>query len=386
MRYLSLYGSEGFRTFRGILNGKNTYVPEKIAKIDPEILSERDYVLRMQEVIAPYTDVHPKLKEILPVVSSHIGKLHSISDNCSLWRPKNHLSLLGEHLLASCIEGFMPEELENTFYFEGTKDDLGYAFIEAFNLENKQIFIPQNIITDACIPQQDSKTKIYQYDNKNELLRTQIKNKQKIVCGPQNLVRILGHMVTIVQALHETEICLQRFYNDAVSLVLPADNGEFLLAAFYLAQSELPIKNIYAVSSQHRMLHTFLDKGEFKISDHQDYQQLEISLDRLLFEASRASVVKVVAWKKELTQNGSFRVDSTTLSNIQKKIKTVFASKGNTDSVLKEFQSKIELQETKMSLAGYKISTEIKEHTLVFDLYDPSVLKDEDNNIPVFTG
>ncbi len=368
MRYLSLYGSEGFRTFRGILNGKNNYVPEKIAKINPEILLERDFSMRLQEIVAPYTDNHPKLKDILPVVTSNIGSLHKINTNYSLWRPQDHLSILSQHLLANVLEAFMPDEFKNTLYFKATHDDMGHAFSKAFSLEQKKILIPEELLGLYNIPQNDDNTTVYQYkENYTELLN----ENQKVSFGAKNIVRILGHVATIVHALFETEATRQRFYNDPVSLVLPADNGEYILAAYYLAQSSLPIKNIYAVSTRHRMVHSFLEKGEYKVSDLKEHEELEISFDRLLFELARGSVEKLVMWKKELVKDGSFKVDAKTLSNIQSLFKSYYATKGHTASVLEDFKADTNIEESKISLMAYKISKETKEHILAFDLEEP---------------
>lgn len=363
MRYLSLYGSEGFRTFSGILKGKLPYTPEKIPVLDPEILIERDFSLRLQALISPYTDNHPKLKTILPIIPAQIGTLHKISLGYSLWRPQPHLSLLGEYLLAGFFEAFFPEEIAEGLSFTVQQNDRGEAFQKAFSLESKNIYIPQ----DCPIPQQKENSSFYSI-TKNQ--KKSLEQDQKFFCDARNIVRILGHMATIIHALHLTEETRQRFYKDPVSLVLPADNMEYVLAAYYLSKSPFPIKHVYCVSSQHRMVHQFLEKGVFKITDHSAYEELEISLDRMLFEAARGSIDKTVHWRKERMQQGTCRVDSSTFSSLEKIFKPIFASK-QYESVQEDFSTQSSLTSTKLSLVAYQLSQELSEHILAFDLEDP---------------
>jgi len=371
MRYLSIYGAEGFRTFMGVLNGKLAYTPDKIPAIDPEIVMERDYALRLQEVVGPYADQHPKLKDVLPVISNNIGTLHSISDKCSVWRPRNHLSLLSELLLAGLFETFLPEEMSKNLYFLASGEDTGIAFQQAFSLENKNILIPLD--NTYGTPLETSNTNVFSIDMADGVLKENLFKQQTLYCDHKNIFRIVGHMATMIEALYATEEKRQRFYNDIVSLVIPADNMEFVLAAYYLLKSKFPIKNIYAISTEHRMVHNFIDKGEFKINDIATYEKLEISLDRMLFEAARGSAEKVVFWKKELVQNGSFKVDFKTLQSIQSKFKSQFATKAHCDSIREEFKQQTDIQETKFSLMGYKLSQGLSEHVLVFDAVDPSL-------------
>ncbi len=371
MRYLSIYGAEGFRTFMGVLNGKLAYTPDRVPLIDPEIVMERDYALRLHEVVAAYTDQHPKLKDVLPIISNNIGTLHSISTNCSVWRPKNHLSLLAELLLAGLFENFLPEEMNKNLYFLANGDDTGIAFQQAFSLEKKNILIPLDNTNGT--PLETENTNIFSIDTTDKTLKEQLLKQQSLYCDQKNIFRIVGHIATMIEALHATEEKRQRFYNDIVSLVIPADNMEYVLAAYYLSKSKFPIKNIYAISTEHRMVHNFLDKGEFKINDLVAYEKLEISLDRMLFEAARGSSEKVVFWKKELAQHGSFKVDFKTLQSIQSKFKSQFATKSYYESVLEEFKQKTDIEATKFALIGYKLSQDLSEHVLIFDAVNPSL-------------
>ncbi len=115
MRFLSLYGSDGFRTFTGMLNGKLDYAPDRIPQFNPEILTENDYSLRLEEVIAPFTDKHPALKNILPDISAKIGALSSVSDKLSIWTPKYHLSYLSLLILAGLYEEFIEDLSDLSF-------------------------------------------------------------------------------------------------------------------------------------------------------------------------------------------------------------------------------------------------------------------------------
>ncbi|MGL4677343.1 MAG: hypothetical protein ACRCWI_06720 [Brevinema sp.] len=358
MRFLSIYGTDGFRTFTGVLNGKSAYTPANIPIIDPEILTERSFDLRIEAIVAPYTNNHPALKTVLPTLSSKIGTLHKISEQYSIWRPKYHLSYLGQLLLATLREEFISEDFKHELTFIGDNEDHGEAFQNAFSLENKVIHLPIGTTI-----KQDPQTSYSFYNPSDLSFISHITKTQQFRCDHYNFFRIIGHMATILEALYYTEETKQRFYNDPVSIAIPADSMEYLLAAFYLSQSALPIKNIYAISQRHRMIHQFLQKGEFKITDKAAYEKLEISLDRMLFELARGSVEKIVSWKKELAHNGSFRIDTTALGRL-KKFQSHFAGKSS------EIPSGFPITPTRLSLCGYQLSQKATEHVLAFDLHD----------------
>ncbi len=355
MRYLSMYGSDGFRTFTGVLNGLQSYAPDKIPTIDPEIIIERAFDVRLEAIVAPFTDNHPSLKTILPVISSKIGTLQKISDKYSLWSPQYHLSYLSHLLLASLLEEFNSQD---ELSFIALNEDNGEAFCKAFSLEKKVLYFPEN--TETKIQSQTS-YKFYNPEESN--FYNKLSKSFKLRLDHSNIFRIVGHMGTILEALYQTEVTHQRFYNDPVSLVLPADSVEYLLAGYYLSKSKFPIKNIYAISQNHRMVHQFLQKGEFKISNKSEYDLLEISLDRMLFELARGSVEKLVSWKKELATNGSFRIDSTALESL-KIFKSYFANPNTCKEIQEEFDQPV----SKIALYGKLLSKELSEHVLAFDL------------------
>lgn len=371
MHYLSMFGVDGFRTFLGMLTGNLLYTPERITQIDPEIISERDFSLRLQELLKPYLDDHPQLKNITPIISSDIGELWEINDNFALWQPKTHFAELGERIIASLIEVFLPEELNKTLYYINDFYDSGIAFSEAFSLENKKIIMP-SYLNNVPLPPQNSTTKLYQIDqNKNSWNKTRniLTQKLPIQFDGRNFFRILGHMGTIIHALHQTEKKRIRFFNDPVSLVLPADNAEYILAGYYLTKSQLPITNIYAVSYYDRMIYNLLDKGEFTRNISNLQNDLLISLYRLLFEASRASINKLSSWKNELQIKGTFKVDSKTLDNLQTIFKPIFATQHLCEGVDNKFV------QSRITKCAYNIAKNSKEIILAFDLQNPYLVQ-----------
>ncbi|MGL4561032.1 MAG: hypothetical protein ACRCV0_01915 [Brevinema sp.] len=386
MRYLSMFGNDGFRTFRGMLNGKLLYAPEKLPKIDPEILSEHDYARRIQEVLAPFADNHPKIKDIASLISSDLGSLTEIHAKYAVWRPKNHLSFLGQHLIAGTLAAFDPEAFQQTLYYIADEYDTGIAFAEAFSLEQKEIFIPKYLIGSVPIPKIDNKTTISQIDqDQKEFLRSaqQFLDQTPMRFDGLNILRIIGHIATMVNALYLTEKTHFRFFNDPVSLALPADDMEFLLAALYLVQSDLPIRHIYAVSSDHRMIHNFLEKGEFVFNGTMPTASFMLTLYRFLFEASRGSVEKLLRWKQDFISQGSFKIDSSTLQRIQKIFKPVFTSKSVCTSMTDKFINATNLAPTKLSLSMYAISQDTREQILAFDLQNPALLLDNHTQFPI---
>ncbi len=351
MRFLSLYGSDGFRTFMGMLNGRLDYAPDRIPLINPEILTEHDYSMRLEEIIAPYADNHPALKNILPDISQKIGTLSPVSEKLSVWTPKYHLSYLPQLILASLFEEFIDDLSDLSFI--AMHEDNGDAFKHAFSLEKKLIYVPEEQSVEI-----DPLTSYSFYSSAPDI-------DSKFRLDQHNIFRIAGHICTIIEALYQSEKSRQRFYNDPVSLVIPADSMEYVLAAYYLSKSSFPIKNIYTVSQRHRMVHKFLQSGEFKVSNLQEYKEFQISLDRMLFELARGSAEKVVFWKKELASKGWFKVDSTAMEGL-KIFNSSFLSPKSVENSGLPLVSDINV--TPLSAFGYELSLSNSEHILVFEL------------------
>jgi len=368
MKYLSIFGSEGFRTFRGLLTGKLLYAPEKIPMIDPEITSERDFSIRLQDILSPYMDDHPKLKDLTPLLSEKMGEIYEINPNLAIWRPKIHLASFGEELVASLIDNFIPELLNNPLFFISELNDSGSAFVNAFSIEQKTVFFPSFLKESIMIPKINDKTKIVEIntDKKNwNKIRNTFTQNQMVLFDSNNFFRIIGHMITIIQVLCESERKRIRFYNDPVVLVLPADNMEYILAAYYLSRSNFPITKIYALSSDNRMIHNLLERGEFTLNDIPQNNCM-ISLYRFLFEASRASIEKLSLWKKELQNKGSFTIDSTSLDNIKKIITPIFTTKNYYADV-----EDTTIINSRISKTAYTLSKNGSELLLAFDLQNP---------------
>ncbi|MGL4367731.1 MAG: hypothetical protein ACRCTQ_05590 [Brevinemataceae bacterium] len=378
MRYLSIYGAGGFRTFSGMISGKLAYTPEKIPKIDQEILAERDFVQRLHMLIDPYTGNHYKLNNILPIIPSDIGTVHEITPKFSVWHPKIHLADLGEHLIAATLAEFLPEKMQNTLNFVADYYDSGLSFANAFALEKKEIFFPLSLKDSIILPPTDQNTILTAVDQEEKIWINSRKMFMKNVSvrfDGVNFIRILGHMATIIQALYETERKRIRFFNDLVSLALPADDIEFILAGYYLAQSPLPIKHIYTISSDHRMIHHFLEKGTFQLTTSKPRAAFMISLYRMLFEASRGSVDKVTRWKNELKTQGSFRVDAKTFDSLTKTLKPIFSKKTLLDSVQESFTSHTDIAAAKITLSAYAASLTSQEQILAFERQNPLLEK-----------
>ncbi|MGL4394561.1 MAG: hypothetical protein ACRCS8_04985 [Brevinema sp.] len=376
MRYLSMFGTDGFRTFRAMLNGKLIYVPEKSPKIDSEILSQHDFSLRVQTILAPFTDNHPKIKDLAAILSPDCGSLVELHSKFAIWRPKNHLSLMSMNIMASLFELFEIKDEQSKFPYLANEYDSAIAFAEAFSIEQKEIYVPEYLSTVLPLPATNKQTKIniVTQDKKEftKLAQTYLDEKSHRVDGV-NLFKIVGHMATIIEALYQGEKKHFVFSNDPVSIALPADNLEYLLAGFYLSQSDLPIRHIYAVSSNHRMVHQFLEKGEFVFNGEMPSPSFMITLYRLLFEASRGSIEKVTRWRQEFSAQGSFKVDSTTLERLKSVFKPVFTAKGLCDQSQKEFESTSNLKSSKLALTMMTLAKESLEPILAFELENPAL-------------
>lgn len=359
MNFLSLYGTDGFRTFLGVLNGKLAYTPAKIPQINPEILTERIFDLRLDAVISPYMDNHPALKNILPIISSNIGTLQFSSPKYSVWNPKYHLSYLSQLLLASLQEEFLNNQISE-ISFIATQDDNGEAFAKAFSLEKKIIYIPQ----DQPIPIFDSNTTVKTYDSKDTTFVKNIRQQFSFLTDQHNIFRIIGHMATIIEAIYQTEATRQRFYNDPISLVIPGDSMEYVLAAYYLSKSTFPIKTIHVISHQHRMIHQFLQKGELQVSQKQLFESFEFSLDRMLFELARGSAEKLVLWKKELSNKGVFKIDSTAQKGL-----SIFQSHMAIPRICEQIQATLETPTaSKIELYTHHLAQSSNEYILGLNL------------------
>lgn len=336
MKFLSLYGSLNSKiSVSDLLMNLSNYVPEDPCRIDPDIVREHQFALRLELVCSQYIPNQDLLKSVLPIISHNIGDFNVQNENLALWTPLNHLSFLGQLLIAGFLEKFSPENLQHPLYFVVDHEDSGIAFAKAFSIENKNIFFPNELINKLIFPEFDEKQRIIRFDqaDKDNLQDILLKNR-KIALDRSNFFCILGHMVTIVEALFCSESSRWRFYQDPVDLVLPANNLEFVLAAFYLKQAHFPIKTIHAVSFNHRMVHKFFQKGIFEITNLDMFSTLKISLDRILFEASRGSLDKIIHWNNMLKQTRMFKVDTKTLDCLKSAINPIFCNPNHFDNHL----------------------------------------------------
>lgn len=371
MRYIALDGTGHFRTFKGILNGKTPYVPEKIPLIDPDILSEKDFFLRFQELLNPYFDNDPQLKNILPKISPDLGSLQTIDNQFAFWQPKYHFSDLSFSLLANIFEEYAPQYLKKPLNLIGTTTNTGFSFCRAFPLEQKNIFLPETVFS---IPESNELTNIFQVNTDPKTWHTTKNTFLKEVpvrLDSSNFIIILGYMGLIIHALHETERKRLRFYNDPVDIAVPADNLEYLLAAYYLSISPLPIRKIIALSSEHRTVHTLLSRGIFNLDTMQD-SAFFLSLYRLLFEISRGSIEKVTLWAKELAQTKTFKIDAKSFDKMQKIFLSGFISKRKLTDVQEVFTN-LGLNSSIFSQAAYAFSRETGIFTLSFEPYNNQI-------------
>lgn len=371
MRYIALDGTGHFRTFKGILNGKTPFVPEKIPLIDPDILSEKDFALRFQELLNPYFDNDPQLKNILPKISPDLGSLHTVDNQFAFWQPKYHFSDLSFSLLANIFEEYAPQFLNAPLNFIGSTTNTGFSLCRAFPVEKKNIFLPENAFS---IPESNELTNIFQVNTDPKTWNTAKNTFLKQVpirLDSANFIIILGYMGLIIHALHETEKKRLRFYNDPVDIAVPADNLEYLLAAYYLSISPLPIRKIIALSSEHRIVHTLLRRGVFNLDTIQD-SGFFVSLYRMLFEISRGSMEKITLWSKELAQTKTFKIDAKSFDKIQQTFLSSFISKRKLTDIPEIF-SNLGLNSTIFSHAAYAFSRETGIFTLSFEPYNNQI-------------
>lgn len=131
-------------------------------------------------------------------------------------------------------------------------------------------------------------------------------------------------------------------YGDKVDFIVPTGNFGDILAGYYAKLLGLPVGKLVCAANINNVLTDFIRTGTYNKNRpfyKTDSPSMDIlvssNLERLLFLASDKDVSKVSSWMNNLKTEGSFTVDSSTLSYIQDSFDTYYSSEEETDKAIK---------------------------------------------------
>ncbi|MGL5722699.1 MAG: hypothetical protein ACRCY4_09900 [Brevinema sp.] len=360
MQYLGVDGLP--RGFRALFSGKTLYLPEKISSLEDDILIQASFSERLLRILSPYFDRDLRLERAVVSVSAPQGKLNEISSKFAVWQPLAHHSDLPLRLIGSLLEEFSPELLEASLFYCASSTAEAAAFCDAFPIEKKTICLPPNMPAPKrearFVTSDEQNPKAFFFLSENLWASTSLR------LDAFHLFRTFGYMAQIIDSIFRAADQKFWFYGDDIILALPADNMELITAGFYLIQAGLPIRKIQAISSKHRVAHSFLSTGSYNTSAVPMTSGFHASLRRFLYEIAKGSLVKKAGWMENLKQKGSFLVDSGSQGIMNQKIEAHFAGQNLLQEALTEPLSKDMQAAYTLSQENVLVTIGIQEETL----------------------
>lgn len=129
---------------------------------------------------------------------------------------------------------------------------------------------------------------------------------------------------------------------DRINITVPTGNFGNILAAYYAKQMGLPIKRLICASNKNNVLTDFFDSGRY-MANREFFKTASPSMDivissnmeRLLFEAHNRDSTEVVDLMANLSNMGSYEIDSSVYSKLQEEFYGDFCDDSATYKIIK---------------------------------------------------
>lgn len=175
---------------------------------------------------------------------------------------------------------------------------------------------------------------------KGELARNGIKLSS---ANSINWGRLLPQVVYYVSAYVDLRARGVAGEGAPINIVVPTGNFGNILAAYYAGRMGVPVNKLICASNLNKVLTDFIQTGiydrnrdfEKTISPSMDIL-ISSNLERLLYEITGHDAEKVSGWMEELKQQGRYRVDEATLSQVQKLFWSEFCSDAETIATIRD--------------------------------------------------
>jgi len=130
---------------------------------------------------------------------------------------------------------------------------------------------------------------------------------------------------------------------EPINVVVPTGNFGNILAAWYAMKMGVPINKLICASNRNKVLSDFLRSGTY--DKNRDFYKtnspsmdiiISSNLERLLFEITGKNGAKILEWMGQLSENGTYSVDPTTLRTLQNVFVGGFADEAGIIKTIRE--------------------------------------------------
>jgi len=334
----------------GLADDGGLYVPEDIAALDLNSLTNLPYQQLAKTILRPYLNFSDDElgkcvsraydglrftnKLIAPLVTPLKGEesIHFLElfHGPTLAFKDMALSILPHLMKASSYEGEL-------VILTATSGDTGKAALEAFcGVEGVKIvvFYPKDGVSDVqklqMMTQEGDNTYVYGIEGNFDDAQTGVKNifnnqdfcrelsakgKRLSSANSINIGRLLPQIVYYFYAYGQLAKKGRIKVGDKINFVVPTGNFGNILAGYYAKKMGLPVKKLICASNSNNILCDFLATGEYNrnrmfyntISPSMDIL-ISSNLERLLYHETNAACVSKMM--KDLSASGSFRLNT----------------------------------------------------------------------------
>ncbi len=378
MQYISTRGyEEKFTAAEAILQGiapdGGLFVPESIPQLkarDWERLKQMDYAERAVFILSLFTDFSAEdLREAVQEAYSELRfdpepaplvQLNPYSDRdfmLELWHgPTSAFKDLALQLLPHLMRLSMEETGTEEDYciLTATSGDTGKAALEGFRDMPRTsviVFYPTDGVSDMqklqMQTQRGENCHVFAVDGSFDDAQSEVKKlfadealqaelaEDQIKLSSANSInwgRLLPQIVyycSVYAEFLKRELLEE---DERYDIVVPSGNFGNILAAWYSMQMGAPAGTLYCASNRNHVLTDFLRRGKYdrkrkfyKTNTPSMDILVSSNMERLLFELTDHDAEKVKSWMQALNENGEYKVDNKTLSEIKKSFKAAYA-------------------------------------------------------------
>ena len=230
---------------------------------------------------------------------------------------------------------------------EGTKIIVFYPHGGVSPIQKAQMETQEGKNVKVCAVRgnfDDCQTAVKQaFEQINKLPQLKKANKSLSSANSINIGRLAPQVVYYFKAYSDLVMQKRLKLGDEIDFVVPSGNFGDILAGYFAKLMGLPVRNLVCASNENKVLTDFLSTGLYdkrrpfyKTSSPSMDILVSSNLERLLFLACGCNPTMVQKWMEELKNQGFFKVDDLTLTNIQKTFKAYCCTEEETISTISE--------------------------------------------------
>ncbi len=182
-----------------------------------------------------------------------------------------------------------------------------------------------------------------------------------------NIGRLAPQVVYYFKAYSDLVSMDRISVGESVDFIVPSGNFGDILAGYFAKLMGLPVRYLVCASNENRVLTDFINTGVydkrrpfFRTSSPSMDILVSSNLERLLFLACGCKPDVVSKWMADLSSEGVFRVDETTLSRIQESFLSYSCTESQTIEEIGEVYSKYRYLCDPHTAVGMKVADEFR--------------------------